>query len=259
MGIDDGDVRRIGWWVQAARPDELRVLRSAVAAEIAGPPALPATDEVERSTRPMRWLLERCVDAVTLTQSGYLPPSLVEEAVEIFDWWPFAGRPRSEVDVFQIDLLRTIARRLRLLFRRGRRLSTSTTGRGLLADPPALWRALTHELDGASEYDRLIGELVALRLLNGPADENGLVTVAAQIIRAQLWGTGGRLMTDDEIRWTIHEPLPYWRLWGWLDERQTEWRPDHTIVTPWRVAFTPGGRLAALSYIRSCALTSEPD
>jgi hypothetical protein len=140
--VDDTDFQHVGWWVQAGWPDELRVLRSAIAAEVVISPPLPDADEIERSIGPMLWLLERCADGVTLTQSGYLPPSLVVEAVQAFDWWPFGGRPRSEADVFQLDLLRMTARRLRLLFRRGRRLSTSSTGRRLLADPAALWRSL---------------------------------------------------------------------------------------------------------------------
>lgn len=50
------------------------------------PPALPGPDEIEQATRPLRWLLERCVDGVTLTQSGYLPPALVAEAADAFGW-----------------------------------------------------------------------------------------------------------------------------------------------------------------------------
>lgn len=221
--------------------------------EFAIRPVAPEPDEVERLTRPMRWLLEWCAAGVTLTQSGYLPPVLVAEAVQLFGWWPFGGTPRTEADVHQLEILRSTARRMRLTFRRGRRLTTSSTGHALLGDPIELWHTVARGVGSFDEYARTVSELVALRLLAGPAEEADLLTTAIPIIRAQGWRHGQRALNDSEIQWSIHDPLRYWRLFGLLDEQEARWADDHRPLTPWTVSFTPAGRLAAMSFLHARA------
>ncbi len=100
-------------WVVRGRPAELKAWRAAARSgmDLLGRVIVEPT-EAAASIAPMRWLLERCRDGVPLTQALYLPPALVGEAADRFDWWPFDGRPRSEVDVHQLGVLRDAATRL---------------------------------------------------------------------------------------------------------------------------------------------------
>ena len=237
-------------WIRLAWPDQLRSMRAAVASQIAAAPEAPESGEVRRLTRPMRWLLERCAAGVTLTQSGYLPPLLVAEAVDAFGWWPFGGRPRSEIDVHQLEDLRTTARRLRLITRRGRRMTTSRTGRAMLSDPVRLWDAVARGVGSVDDYARMVSEVVALRLLAGPAEDADLDGAVIPVIRAQDWRSGRRALDDNEIRWSIHEPLRYWRLFGLLDEMHSKWE-ENVLVSAWTVSFTPAGRLAGLAFLHA--------
>lgn len=157
-------------WIRFAWPVELRRMRAAVADLVVMPPPLPDPDEIEHATRQLRWLLERCAEGVTLTQSGYVPPTLVAEGADTFGWWPFDGKPRSEVDVHQFQVLRDMARRLRLVSRRGRRLAATKAGRRILDEPVGLWRAVALGVGSFDEFSRAVGELVALRLLAAPAE-----------------------------------------------------------------------------------------
>lgn len=239
-------------WIRLAWPDQLRSMRATVASQIAVAPEAPEPAEVERLARPLRWLLERCAAGVTLTQSRYLPPVLVAEAVDAFGWWPFGGRPRSEVDVHQLEDLRSTARRLQLITRRGRRLTTSRTGRAMLSDPARLWDAVARGVGSSDDYARMVGELVTLRLLAGAAEEADLDAAVIPIIRTQDWRSGRKAMDENQIRWSIHEPLRYWRLFGLLHEMPSRW-DEHVLVTPWTVSFTAAGRLAGLTFLHARA------
>jgi hypothetical protein len=80
---------------------------------------------------------------VLLTQVGNLPRPLVLEAVDRFGWWHFPGRPRGEHDVVELWTLREQAERVGAVRRKGRRLELTRSGRVLLDDPEARWRAVT--------------------------------------------------------------------------------------------------------------------
>lgn len=55
----------------------------------------PVEDEVDAAeiVEPYRWLLARIGDGVKLTQAGYLPPAIVNEATPRSD-----GRPSGSVE-----------------------------------------------------------------------------------------------------------------------------------------------------------------
>lgn len=244
--------QRVDAWIRFAWPVELRRMRAATAGEIVVPPAVPGADEIEQATRPLRWLVERCAAGVTLTQSGYLPPALVTEAADAFGWWPFDGKPRTEADVHQLQLLRDTARRSRLTWRRGRRLAATQAGRRLLDDPVGLWRAIALGVGGSAQFSRTVSELVALRLLDGPPAESvEVAAVAVPILMGQDWLRGRRPISEDEVRWSVHEPLRYWRLFGLLDEPRLD--RSRGLDAPWTISFTRVGRLAALTFLHDLA------
>ena len=167
-------------WVEMAHPEALRHWRGSRIYELHEPPERP--EDLDAVIGPMRWLLHVCRDGVELTQRGYLPPSIVRDGVERFGWWDWSGRPRSEGDVHQLGALRETSARLRLVTKRARRLGTSRHGIALLEDPVALWRAVATTLGATDEYAAMLSELIAHRLLDGPAIEKELEASIAPII-----------------------------------------------------------------------------
>jgi hypothetical protein len=109
---------------------------------------------------PLRWLLERIGDGVTLTRAGWLPKALVVEANDTFGWFDLFGvTARTETDLPELGTLNELARRTRLITRRGRRVSLSAVGRRVLTDPDRLWRIVVADMFSAGTYE---GEGAAL-------------------------------------------------------------------------------------------------
>ncbi len=247
---------RIKAWVDAGRPERLHAWRESVAERLLAPPDPP--EEVEGANGPMRWLLEACRAGVTATQSGYLPPALVHEAIDRFGWWDWPGRPRSESDVHQLVALHQIAARLRLLTKRGRRLSTSRSGLRLLGDPVALWRAIAAGIGRVDDYSGVVSELIAHRLLEGPAEGDDLADAIVPIIASQGWQSGGAALDERHVRMSIHEPLYHWRLFGLLDEVHPPWennRPTGPAIT----SLTAVGQATALAHLHARAVAPRRD
>jgi hypothetical protein len=237
-------------WVETAHPVELRRWRAARADELSGPSDPPA--DLEPVLGPMCWLLRACRDGVELTQKGYLAPALVREGVDRFDWWDWPGQPRSEADVHQLGALRETASRLRLVVKRGRRLTTSRRGNVLLEDPVGLWRSIAATIGATDDYAAMLSELIAHRLLEGPAVDDALSASIAPIVAAQGWQSGGEPLGAKQVGWSIHRPLYFWRLFGLLEEVRPPWvnnRPTGPNVT----SLTAAGRSTALECLRARA------
>lgn len=245
---------RIDSWVSQGRPAELRAWREAARAGIdLFEPVVVETIDVAASIAPMRWLLERCRQGVPLTQALYLPPALVQEAADQFDWWPFDGRPRSEVDVHQLGVLRDTAARLRLVGRRSRRLTTTRHGTLLADDPTALFLQVAATLACVDDYLAMLSELVAHRLLAGPAVGETLERAVGLVIAAQGWRAGREQVTAEQAGSSVHRALYHWRLFGLLAETRSRWE-DGQQVEAAVTALTPAGRAAALSFLRARAI-----
>lgn len=245
---------RIRMWVDTAHPEGLRRWRSAHADKRTGPPGPP--EDLEPVIGPIRWLLRACRDGVELTQSGYLPPPVVRDGVERFGWWEWPGQPRSEADVHQLGALRETATRLRLVTKRGRRLATSRHGVALLDDPSALWRAIATTIGATDDYASMLSELIAHRLLEGPAFGGALEQAIVPIITAQGWRSGGLPVDERHIVLSVHRPLYFWRLFGLLDEVRPRWVDGHP-TGPNVTSLTAEGRAAALEYLRARATAAR--
>lgn len=238
-------------WVGMAHPEALRHWRGSRIDELNEPPEPP--EDLGAVIGPIRWLLDVCRDGVELTQSGYLPPSIVREGVERFGWWDWPGRPRSEADVHQLGALRESAARLRLLTKRARRLGTSRNGIELLEESAGLWRAVATTIGATDEYAAMLSELIAHRLLDGPALDKELETSIAPVILAQGWRSGSDPLDERHVALSIHRPLYSWRLFGLLDEVRPPWIDGHPSG-PNVTSLTAAGRAAALEYIRARAM-----
>jgi hypothetical protein len=244
---------RVDTWVRHGHPAELRAWREEARASM-GPAGAWGVDSPDAAAAmgPMRWLLERCRDGLPMTQAGYLPPAVVREAVDRFGWWEFPERPRSEVDVPQLGTLRDTATRLHLVGRRSRRLTTTRRGSLLVDDPAALFRQVATTRACEDEYLAMLSELVAHRLLAGPAIDHALEQAVGPIIVAQGWSAGREAVTAERAGWSVHRALFHWRLFGLLDETRPHW--DHGRQTkPPITALTPAGRTAAIGLLRARA------
>ncbi len=98
----------------------------------------------------------------------------------------------------------------------------------------------------------MVSELIAYRLLDGPAQEEELAAEVSPIIQAQDWRSGGAPLDATSIAVSIHEPLRYWRLFGLIDEQHPRWH-DGVPMVPWVVSLTVAGRATALAHLRARA------
>ncbi len=241
---------RIRMWVEVAHPEELRRWREARAGMFIDPSRSP--EDQEPVIAPIRWLLQACRAGVELTQSGYLPPPIVRDGVERFGWWEWHGQPRSEADVHQLGALRETATRLRLVTKRGRSLATSRQGRALVDDPSALWRSIATTIGATDDYAAMLSELIAHRLLDGPAIADALEQAIVPIVTAQGWRSGGLPVDERQIVLSVHRPLYWWRLFRLLDEVRPRWIDGHP-TGPNVTSLTVAGRAAAVEYLRARA------
>lgn len=200
-------------------------------------------------TASVRWPLEHAAAGIARTQSGYLARDAVLGAVESFGWWDWDKPPRSEADVPQLGELREAATTLRLVRRRGRTLQATTLGRSLAGDPAELWRRLASTLGGRDEFGQMIAELLALRLLDGPAIDDDLEHALFPVARAQGWRSGGDPLSSRHVGHAVAFRLYWWRMLGLLAEERPRWENLQRIGHA-STALTPAGNATALAYLR---------
>lgn len=139
-------------------------LLSEVLPLLAGEAAVPVT--AGAALMPLRWLLERVGDGVTLTRAGWLPKNVVVEANDTFGWFDLLGvTARTETDLPELGALNELARRTRLITRKGGRVSLSAVGRRVLSDPDRLWRMVVADIFSAGTFEGEGAALAAATLL----------------------------------------------------------------------------------------------
>jgi hypothetical protein len=189
---------RLAHWMRRGS-DERRALVAAVALllrepEPAGAPGAP---------EPLTWLLDASLDGIALTQTGALNRALVRASVERFpDWWnaELHGPPHREDDVYFLCEVHELARRLRLLRRRGRKLVLTRRGEKLRWDPAALLRASAPQLIAAEGFEAAAQELAAAVLLSRETvDLDVLENDVHAAIVADGWNAGGEPPAIDDV------------------------------------------------------------
>ncbi|MDP1572230.1 MAG: hypothetical protein Q8L86_19705, partial [Vicinamibacterales bacterium] len=246
---------RVDTRVRFARPPALQAWRERMPSLT--PPDVQPSD-VAAAIAPMRWLLEACADGVTLTAAGYLPPAIVREAARRFGWWEWPGQPRTEADVHQIGVLRQTAARLRLVSKRSRRIAVTPRGSELVDDTVGLWKAIASTLACEDGYLAMLSELVAHRLLDGPALDDALEREIGPIVAAQGWAADGVPVTARHAGVSVHHALYHWRLFALLDEVRPRWeggRPSGPSIT----ALNAVGRSTAITFLRARATAPRTD
>lgn len=144
---------------------------------------------------PLAWLLDAALDGIALTQTGALNRALVRAAVERSpNWWNTErfGPPHREDEVRALCDVHDVARRMRLLRRRGRKLVLTRRGETLRRNPAALLRACVPHLLAAEGFEAAAQELTAAVVLSGDTTDRNLmeVTVHAAIV-AEGWHADG--------------------------------------------------------------------
>lgn len=246
------ETERAGTWLAAARNDRLRRWRGDVSRRLMHEIEPPAG--VEAVVAPMRWLLERAGEEITLTQSNYIARPLVLEAIEHFDWWDWDKPPRSEADVPQLGDLREAAQARRLTRRRGRKLLATTRGRAFVDDPVALWRELALTLGGTDDFGLMVAELVGLRLLDSDAvGSETLAHAIGPILAEQGWRAGGEPLGHRDVTWAVAERLYWWRVLGLVDEERPRY-VDGQRTGEFRTALNDAGEATVLAFLRRRAI-----
>lgn len=152
---------------------------------------------------PLAWLLEEAASGTGLTQTGALNRALVRAFVERFpDAWreePW-GPPHREDEVSWLCELHDLARRMRLLRRRGRSLVLTKRGEALLGDRLAMRVAVAPHLI-ADGFAGAVQELtVAVLLGGGPTvRRDELVSRVHAAIVAEGWSAAGESPGPHEV------------------------------------------------------------
>lgn len=239
---------RVDSWLRTHEPT-VQHLRQGVVNRLLSP-IDPPTD-VGPVVEPMRWLLSHAVDGIALTQSGYLARALVLEGVDRFDWWEWDKPPRSEADVFQLELLRDAARSSGLVRKRGRTLSATAKAKALIDDPVGLWRLLAGSLGGDDEFDQIVGELVAMSLLDAPARDYSLADTIGPLLDALGWRVDGEPLNRHQVIRAVWDRVHWWRTIGVAEHRESRWdRETHQKVEPSITTLTAAGEATVLAYLR---------
>jgi hypothetical protein len=179
---------------------------------------------------PYRWLLDRVGSGVRLTQAGYLPPTLVSEAMAALGWQDeWIGKHNREDQTLPILELRESAQRFGLLRKNRGQLLVTKAGRDLVADAVGLWWHLAQRLpDSRSEPQRHAGVLYLLTVAAGRACDDTLLAEGMTILgwaergarqaldpssafaaARDTWAMFRRLgLLERRLRWDLPEPPP---------------------------------------------------
>ncbi len=245
---------RADTWATGPRtPPHRRAERQDVAAGFMSPPPLPDDEVTAGPLGLLGWLAEACADGVKLTASGYLPRALVLDAVETHDWWDWKTPPRSEADVYELAMVHNAARRLGVLRRKGRTLTTTKAGHDVTTQPALWWPRLVMLGHNEVPYRDTVFEAMILEIIDGAEhDVDDLGTAIGGELAAEGWQTDGEPTTAEQHARSLYMAINPWRFWGFIDYRSSRWEPTPDgprRVTPTTVTATPAGRAAGALWL----------
>ena len=157
--------------------------REEVISAISGRMLHPHDCQQDATAPPSRWqwFLGQLDSGISLTQNGNIGRAFVRANAARFGW-DFDHLPSFDHDLDGLDMLRTMAARLRLACQSGRKLILTPRGRRLVGDRAALWQATARLLVSDREFEAFCGELFLALLLPGktlPGDEDKSVIAKA--------------------------------------------------------------------------------
>lgn len=176
-------------------------------------PLEPFSSDAARAVlHPTLWLLDRAATGIAPTQTGALNRALVREVAERWPhWWAadLFGAPNREDEIALLGELHDLLRRVRLLRRTSRRLTLTTRGHALAADPPELLRTLARSLLAGDTFKAACGELAVALILNGAVIDYTprLGDRARPAIAAAGWRAGSEPPAREHVSWAIADLL----------------------------------------------------
>lgn len=238
---------RIDSWLRGCSGERSRLARS-IMPRLLQPPVMPADP-----LPSLRWLLERAAEGLRLTARHYIAPTLAGEAADAFGWRDAGRAPRTELDVFPLHVLRTMAQREMSAVRRSRTcLLLTRTGRLMVADPAIRWHVGTAAVIGTDDQPRpdfpvAVREgALLITLARGTLNLDELSAALTDMLAAEGWsaGSAGGLISavHSELAGLRHRL----RALGLLAVR------DDPAARP--LALTAAGETAALSALLARAL-----
>jgi len=243
---------RVEEWARSRGQARRALVEPLLARLRGGPVEVPAG--AAEAVAPLRWLLARAGEGIALTQKGNLARVVVLEAVERFGRQPLPNPPRGEDDVFELWVLRDLARDLGAVRRSGRRLVATRAGRALAGDAEALWRAVASRLGSGDDFGAIVTELVLALLLDAG---EVLQAEAVERVHTAVVGEGwhdratGQSPDPEAVRRQLADPLRLLGVLG-LSREGGDWRAR-------TVALTGVGRATALEALRVRASGPRPD
>ncbi len=202
---------------------------------------------------PTLWVLEQARDGIGLTQTGALNRTLVRDVVVRWpEWWDddLRGPPHREYDVFLLENLHSLLRRLRLVRRNRNRLLATKRGTDLAADPAALLAVVGVELLTGTSFAAACAELAAVLVLDGATvDTRALATTIYPTILAEGWNAAGDPPAEHEVAWKIADFVHAAECVGVIERERPESRRS-----PVRWFLSPAGRPALAAGLRARAV-----
>ena len=173
---------RIELWLHRSEGSKkLHALRSHNANRLLHP--IPPPADVSERLEPIRWFLETIDADVRLTAAGYLPPAVVREAADHFEWslgWTDRP-PRSQAELQQLMEIDELVSRIGAVRRRGKTLKLTERGRRMLADDVVAWREVAAGFSEAG-WLRAVAEVFTYLLVDGERPEVEMEQVAASVL-----------------------------------------------------------------------------
>lgn len=190
---------------------------------------------------PLRWLLENVGDGATLTQAGWLPKALVLAANDRFGWFDMFGfQLRTETDMPELATVNELARRARLITKKGRKVALSATGRRALGDPAVLWRIVIADIFATGRYEGEGAALAAATLVRAtvPLPDDAVEAKVGAGLQGRWRTSSGDALDEWSGLYATREYRVLSEVFGWFEE-DGDWQ-NRTLT------LTPPGRQAAL-------------
>lgn len=242
---------RIERWAERGSEKRRGMVRPVASALREPRPDIPSA-AIETSLEPLLWLLGLAAEGLQLTQTGALSRALVRSTVERYPhWWHDLGdAPNREDEVAVLRELDELARRMRLLRRKGRKLFLTRRGAALRGDPRGLLRECAGSLLSPRPFAAAVRELAAAVLL---AERNlewdALDARVHAAIVADGWNAAGEPPELRDVRWIVADLVRPAQALGLL-------RYEGAYPEPRRLVVTEPGRLALQTALRARA--TEP-
>lgn len=215
--VDEIHAERRDAWLRGLTPTHRTILA----------PLLPLMDRriviPDDGAAPLRWLLERIDDGVSLTMDGHLPAPMVREAKRLWyaDWPRAETAARDPADLLPLHILWEFAHARKILTRNGAWLTVSKIGKAALTDKSTWWSTVTGAWFGGTLVDTYVAELAAAMMLRAASTEE-IIATAMKVVAPRFSRRDGSAADQTDIEYALHEWLPIGQSLGFIKPGQAD-------------------------------------